>query len=99
MKWYEGATPLLSAIKKQIDNNKRIVYSYNNKRTVMSDFTRYSGFYKPRSKKDLLAVLLPDWQGSKTDLRQMSTKRLSAIYNSMMTKKYIQAMRRDNESK
>lgn len=44
----------------------------------------YSGFYKPRTKKELLRALLPTWQGRKTDLREMSYKRLYAIYNRVM---------------
>ena len=41
----------------------------------------WSQYYTPRSKKDLLQALLPTWKGSKTDLREMSVKRLKAIFH------------------
>lgn len=44
-------------------------------------YTTWSGYHVPRSKKELLSVLLPAWEGRKTDLRQMSIVRLRAIYH------------------
>jgi len=40
----------------------------------------HNDFFIPRTKRDLLAALLPGWRGSKTDLRQMRIKRLRAIF-------------------
>ena len=41
----------------------------------------YSQYYVPSSKKDLIQSILPAWKGRKTDLREMSVKRLRAIFH------------------
>jgi len=37
-------------------------------------------YFTPPTKGALLKALLPGWNGSKTDLRQMSIKRLRGIF-------------------
>ncbi len=43
-------------------------------------YRNYSGWYTPRTKGELLKYLLPGWKGRKTELREMSTQRLKAIF-------------------
>jgi len=44
-------------------------------------YQTWSQYYIPSTKRDLLTALLPNWQGSKTELRQYSIKRLRAIFH------------------
>jgi len=57
-------------------------------------YTSFSGYYVPRSKKDLLAALLPTWKGKRTDLREMGVKRLRAIYHCLKQKNMTELMRK-----
>jgi len=41
----------------------------------------WSQYHVPRSKKELLKAILPMWHGNKTELREMSVKRLRAIFH------------------
>lgn len=54
----------------------------------------YSDFYIPRTKAGLLNILLPTWKGKKTDLRQMTTKRLKAIFITTREKQLRELMKK-----
>ena len=54
-----------------------------------------SGYYVPRTKAELLKAILPAWNGRKTDLREMSVKRLRAIFHRVRQDTINKLMRRD----
>ncbi len=56
----------------------------------------YSQYYVPRSKAELLKSLLPLWKGKKTELREMSVKRLRAIFHRIRQSTITKLMGGDN---
>lgn len=54
----------------------------------------WSQFYTPRTKGELLKAILPTWKGRKTDLREMSVKRIRAIYHRMRQSKLEELMQK-----
>lgn len=57
-------------------------------------YSTFSQYYVPRHKKDLLTALLPSWEGSKTDLRQMSIRRLRAVFHTTRQKQLRELMKK-----
>ena len=57
-----------------------------------------SQYYVPRTKTDLLKSILPMWQGSKTELREYSIKRLRAIFHRMRQETIIKLIKKDGNN-
>ena len=43
----------------------------------------YSDYFVPRTKAELIKSIIPNWKGTKTELREMSQQRLRAIFHRM----------------
>ena len=49
-------------------------------------YNSFSGYYIPRRKAELIKAILPAWKGKRGDLREMSVKRLRAIFHRVRQK-------------
>ena len=56
----------------------------------------YSQYYVPTTKAELIKGILPVWKGKKTDLREMSVKRLRAIFHRVRQDTINKLLKKDN---
>ena len=54
----------------------------------------HNDYYIPRTKAELLRSILPLWKGSRTDLREMSIKRLKGIFRSMRDRQWRELVKK-----
>jgi len=54
----------------------------------------HNNYYIPRRKSELLQLILPYWNGSKTELRHMPIKQLRAILNRIRQETLNELMRK-----